>query len=331
MKRAGIQNQRFYVQVIFSLLCVWIGIEFYLFIRFFETNGISSYYQRPPGVEGFLPISSLMNVLYFFKTGIIHPVHPAGFFIFIAIIAVSITVGKSFCGWLCPIGLLSEKLGDFGQKIMKRKFILPFYLDYFLRSIKYFLLGFLVYFLFSMTTEGLKAFLDGGYNLVADIKMYYFFAHITLMSLIVILSFLILSVFIRNFWCRFLCPYGALLCIAGILSPLKIKRNTTSCIDCGKCAKVCPSNIKVDKIKMVISDECTSCLKCIDSCPISNTLLLKPIAVKKTVPGKMVLIIVVGLFVFITGFAMITGNWQNKISKQTYVKYYKLKDTFKHH
>ena len=79
--------------------------------------------------------------------------------------------------------------------------------------------------------------------------MYYFFAEITPFALTVIVGLVLLSLLIRGFWCRYLCPYGALLGILSLLSPQKIKRNPTTCIDCGKCAKVCPSFIKVDKVR----------------------------------------------------------------------------------
>ena len=106
-----------------------------------------------------------------------------------------------------------------------------------------------------MNAVALRAFLDSPYNLVADIRMYYFFADISRFSLMVIGILFLMSLVIRNFWCRYLCPYGALLGIIGLLSLTKIKRNPSSCIDCGKCAKVCPSFIKVDKVHTVLPDE----------------------------------------------------------------------------
>ncbi|MCA2004485.1 MAG: 4Fe-4S binding protein, partial [Ignavibacterium sp.] len=227
----GIQKTRFIVQSLFALLCIWIGIEFYLFTKFLETNGASAFYQRPPGVDGFLPISSFMSFYLFLTTGEIHQAHPAGLFIFLAIVMMSLIFGKSFCSWMCPIGFISELVGDFGEKIFKRRLKLPKFLDYPLRSLKYLMLGFLIYsVIFLMTPIAVKYFLDSPYNIVADVKMYYFFANISRTALIVISVLFILSIFIRNFWCRFLCPYGALLGIFSLLSPNKIQRNPTSCI-----------------------------------------------------------------------------------------------------
>lgn len=327
-----IQKFRFVIQFLFSALCIWIGVEFYLFIRFLESGGTIPYFSRPPGVDGFLPISSLMSFYYFIVSGNIHHAHPAGMFIFLAIVLMSLVLGKSFCSWLCPIGFLSELLGDFGEKLFQRKIVLPKILDYPLRSLKYLLLGFFVYSIFFvMTIASVKAFLDSPYNLVADIKMYYFFADISQFSLIVISILFLLSIIVRNFWCRYLCPYGALLGIASLLSPLKIKRNKVSCIDCNLCTKACPSNIKVDKVKTVFSDECTSCLNCIDACPVADTLDLHLfVPKKKKVSKKLAAAVIVLIFMIVTGAGMLTGNWQNSITKDEYLHHFENMGSYGH-
>jgi polyferredoxin len=330
-KEKGIQKVRFIVQILFALLCIWIGIEFYQFTQYLETNGAAAFSSRPPGVEGFLPISSFMSFYFLLTNGQIHSAHPAGFFIFLAIVLVSLVFGKSFCSWLCPVGFLSELIGDFGKKIFKKNIKLPKVLDYPLRSLKYLMLGFLFYSVFFlMSTTALRTFLDSPYNLVADIKMYYFFADISRFSLIVIGILFLLSIVLRGFWCRYLCPYGALLGIASLLSPSKIKRNPVSCIDCGLCNKACPSFIKVDKVKTVISDECTTCLNCIDACPAADTLQLETIKGKKKINKKLVAIGVVSIFMIVTGLGIVTGNWQNKITKDQYLMLFKNMDSFGH-
>ena len=304
----------------------------YLFVHYLQSGGTANFYHRPPGVEGFLPISSMMSFYLFVTTGQIHPAHPAGMFIFLAIILMSLVFGKSFCSWLCPIGYISELIGDFGEKIFKRKIKLPKFLDYPLRSIKYLLLGFLFYAVFFMMNRiAVKSFLDSPYNLVSDIKMYFFFADISRLALIVISVLFLLSIFIRNFWCRYLCPYGALLGLLNFLSPTKVKRNPVSCIDCGLCNKACPSFIKVDKVKTVLSDECTSCFNCIDACPVADTLDLKTIGpVKKKINKRYAAIAIVSIFLVVTGIGMFTGNWNNKISKDEYLILYQNMNSYGH-
>jgi len=326
-----INRFRFAIQIAFALLCIWIGYDFYKFVSYLESGGAIDFSSRPPGVEGFLPISSLISFYLFLKTGEIHPAHPAGLAIFFAIILVSFLVGKSFCSWFCPVGFISELLGKLGKKIFKRDIKIPDFLDYPLRSIKYLLLAFLVYTVFFMMNEfALKEFLDGPYNMVADIKMYYFFAKISQFSLIVIAALVLLSVVFRNFWCRYLCPYGALLGIVSLFSLNKIKRNAESCIDCKLCTKVCPSFIKVHKMKSVVSDECTSCMSCIDACPVKDTLYFKPVFAKKELKKKYTAGIIISVFLLITGAAMLTGHRQNNISKSEYLYHFRNLDKLDH-
>lgn len=329
-----IQKYRFIVQTLFALLCLWIGIEFYNFIGYLESNGAAEFSGRPPGVEGFLPISALMSVVYFFETGQIHDVHPAGFFIFLAIVGVSIVFGKSFCSWLCPVGFISEMIGDFGdriwKKLFKKRFKLPRFIDYPLRSIKYLLLAFFFYAILSMSAIALYYFLGGPYNIMSDVKMWYFFAKISRFALIVIASLFVLSILIRNFWCRYLCPYGALLGLIGFLSPFKIKRNPTSCIDCELCAKACPSFIKVDKVLTVRSDECSSCMSCVDACPVANTLEVKNVFTKKTLNKKIIAFGVILIFISITGIGILAGKWHNNVPKETYLELHKNLETIGH-
>jgi polyferredoxin len=319
-----IQTFRFIIQTAFVLLCIWIGYDFYKFVGWLESGGILEFSTRPPGVDGFLPISSLMSFYLFLKTGIIHTAHPAGLMIFLAIVMMSFLVGKSFCSWFCPVGFISEMLGNFGEKIFGKKILMPKFLDYPLRSIKYLLLAFLFYTVFVMMDSiDLKAFLDSPYNLVADIKMYYFFAKISRFSLIIIGILVLLTIVFKNFWCRYLCPYGALLGFISLFSPTKIKRNADTCTNCKACTKACPSFIKVHKMKSVVSDECTSCMSCIDACPVKNTLNFKPVLIKKELNKKIVAGIIISVFLLTTGLAMLAGNWQNKVTKEEYLLHFK--------
>src|SRR5260370_20528984 len=80
------------------------------------------------------------------------------------------------------------------------------------------------------------------------------------------------SLLLQNFWCRYLCPYGALLGIASLLSPFRIRRSADACIDCAKCAKVCPSALPVDKLVSIKSAECSGCLECVAVCRAEGAL-----------------------------------------------------------
>ncbi len=333
-KASSIQNIRFYIQLFFAALTIWIGIDFYRFAAWLESNGVTEFTSRPPGAEAFLPLSSLMSLLLFLKTGNIHQVHPAGLFIFVAILLVSFFFGKSFCSWICPIGFISETVGDFGEKIQKKlfgkKLRIPKYLDYPLRSLKYLLLFFFLYYIIGMSAEALQAFLDAPYNVVADIKMYEFFADISRFALIVIGTLFLLSIVIRNFWCRYLCPYGALLGILSIFSFNRIKRNVDTCTDCKACTVVCPSNINVHKTKTVISDECISCMQCVDACPAPDTLDLRTGIGDKKIDKKYIGFAILIIYFAILGIGIATNNWHNNVSKEKYLKLYPDRNSFDH-
>lgn len=318
------------VQLAFVLLCSWIGYEFYLFMQWGMSGDQAKFFPRPPGAEGFLPISALISLKYWLHTGIINEIHPSGLFIFIAIVAVSFVVKKAFCSWLCPVGTLSEALWILGKKLFGDNVNLPKWLDYPLRSLKYLLLLFFVWAIGRMDVSALKEFITSPYNKVADVKMYLFFARLSTFGLWTIIILMLLSVVVKNFWCRFLCPYGALLGITSFLSPLKITRTKETCVDCELCTKACPSNIRVHKAGRVWSDECMGCLACVEACPVKNTLEMKRGWRARAYPTWVYGALVVGVFVAITGFTMLTGHWTNKISSEEYLHHFQRLDSYDH-
>jgi polyferredoxin len=320
------------IQFSFVLLCVWIGIEFTLFAKWGSSGGTASFSPRPPGSEGFLPISALISLAYWIQAGTINAVHPAGLFILLAILALGLLLKKSFCSWMCPVGTLSESLWMLGKKVFGRNFDAPRWLDYPLRSLKYLLAFFFISSIVQMDAPSLRAFIESPYNKVAEIKMYLFFADISTFALTTLVVLMLLSVFVKNFWCRFLCPYGALLGALSWLSPVKITRNKATCIDCELCTKACPSLIKVhaagarrasSPVGRVWSDECSGCLQCVEACPVIDTLNLRTSFSGTRVPNWVFGALVAGIFVAITGLAMLTGNWKNGISNEEYLRRFK--------
>jgi len=146
---------------------------------------------------------------------------------------------------------------------------------------------FFLWVIVSMSAVSLHAFLSGNYNKIADVEMLVFFWHISLFSLIVISALVILSIFIRNFWCRYLCPYGAFLGFLSMFSPLKVTRNPDTCTSCQRCTKACPAHIQIHEKLRIKSDECMACGECLAACPEENTLefsLMKQI--KRPIPVK---------------------------------------------
>jgi polyferredoxin len=301
-------------QLVFLGICLWVG---WRFLQFYIAclAGNPAAVQRPPGVEAFLPISALMSLRFWVQSGVIHPVHPAGLLIFVAILAVSFLFKRAFCSWVCPFGLLSEKLADAGRKIIGRSFTLPRWLDWPLRSLKYLLLGFFAFIiLIRMDTDSLQAFLGSPFNLMADVRLLQFFLRLSTTAAVVLAVLAGVSLVVRHFWCRYLCPYGALTALAGLAGPTRITRNLSSCIDCGKCARACPASLPVDKVAAVHSDECTLCLECVESCPVNDTLGATTVVKHWRVRPLLLAAAIGGIFIFTVVIGRVSGHWQSSVS-----------------
>ena len=316
-----VQPARFAVQLFFLLVVVNVGFRFAAFVNSLGTTGPVA--PRPAGVEAWLPISSLVSLRYLIMTGTWSPIHPAGLALFLIAIATGLLLKRAFCSWVCPIGFLSEFLAKLGFKISNKKFTLPPWLDWPLRMLKYLLLLFFIFaIMVAMKADALKSFIASPYNKVADIKMMLFFTKLSATAAIILGLLLVLSVFIPYFWCRYLCPYGALLGFTGVYSAIKVRRNEDTCINCGQCTKMCPAAITVHKLDAVVSDECNACMLCVDACPVEDTLYFSPL--RKTPRRRGFLqkywlaFAVLAFFAVGVGIASLTGHWRSNITPDEY-------------
>jgi len=166
-----------------------------------------------------------------------------------------------------------------------------------------------------MPVEGIRAFLEGPYGLVADVKMLNFFRYLTLGGAITLALLVLASVFVQNFWCRYLCPYGALMGLAALASPLRIRREAGLCIDCAKCAKACPSSLPVDRLVRISSAECMACLECVAVCPAEGALRMA-LPRQRRVPAWALAAAITTLFIGIVGYAQWAGHWRTDLSSR---------------
>ena len=319
LRQPDIQLYRKVVQYLFLATVGLIGIKFTIFVSQLE-SGMMPTVTRPPGIEAFLPISSLISLKYWLVTGIINPIHPSGLIILLMALVTAVLLKRGFCSWVCPFGLLTEYLNRLHKLIFRKNIKVPALLDYPLRSLKYLLLAFFLWaIVLNMNAAALEYFIYSPYNMVADIKMLYFFADITPFAFWVLVALVVLSIVLRNFWCRYLCPYGALLGILSFISILKVHRNTDTCTNCQKCTRTCPVDIKVHKTARVISDECHACLQCVTVCPEKDTLYLSAARRNAILKPLAYAVIVCLLFVGGSLIGRLTGNWQTAISNNEYL------------
>lgn len=312
---------RVVVQWCFLVWVVGIGIRFGLFINSVESGAAAPLVSRPPGVEGFLPIGALTSLKYWLVSGKIHPVHPAALVIFLTVVLMSLLAKKSFCSWLCPVGTLSEAVHKLGRQLFGRNFRVWQWLDMALRGIKYLLLFlFLFFILLRMSGDALVTFLDAPYWAVSDVKMLRFFTHMSGTTLVMLAILTFLSFFYKMFWCRYLCPYGALLGLASMFSPFKIRRDISGCSGCRRCTAACPSSLAVHSCKTVSSPECTGCLTCVAHCPEKNVLAMQPVL--WTRPLAVWVFPALVCLIFSAGIAagMLGGHWQTSLSYADYLR-----------
>ena len=320
------------VQFAFLALNAWLAIEFLLWVRYFERAGVGRYVERPAGVDGWLPIAGLMNLKYFLVMHRMPAVHPAAMVLAAVFLLSSLLLKKAFCSWLCPVGTASEYLLKLGRKVFRRNLTVPRWLDIPLRGLKYVLMAFFVFIVVSMGTEALNDFMLAPFGIVADVKMLNFFREMSLAGVAVIGSLVVFSVFIKNFWCRFLCPYGALMGMVATLSPVRIRRDEQACIDCGKCNKACPASLPVDRLVQIRSLECTSCMECVAVCPAENALQLSLVPRRSAEAGVsarwrnrvvepgMVAAVLAVIFFGLIGVARATGHWKTNIPRGVYMQ-----------
>lgn len=314
------QPLRILVQFCFLGFIFWIGVRFYQFVYAVSSGGSSSFSARPGGIEAFLPISGLMGTVSWLKGNGINSIHPAAVVIFVTVMMGALLLRRSFCSWICPVAVVSEVFWKSGYKILRRNPRLPRLLDITLRGLKYLLLAFFIYsIVIAMSPGALQAFILSDHHKVADVRLLNFFLHISPIALGVILILLALSVILRNPFCRYLCPYGALLGLIAMLSPLRVTRDTDRCVSCGVCSQICPVYIDVMHKQSVNSPECIGCWRCISHCRFNEALSMQ-IAGRFFIPGFVFAMLVVLVFWGGTAVGKWSGHWHTSLPLEEYAR-----------
>lgn len=217
-----------------------------------------------PGAVGACPLGALQNALASSNTR-------APFYVFGIIILFGLLLGRTICGFLCPIGLGQELLYKIRTPKLKKSKVTRV-LSYF----KYVILAVLVAVIPLMYAGKLPvpAFckyicpagtFEGAIGLLANPlngDLYTMLGSLFTWKFGVLIALCVASVFIYRVFCRFLCPLGAIYGFFSRVAMLGVKLDKNKCTDCGLCLSKC----KMD-IKRVGDHECIQCGECIDICP----------------------------------------------------------------
>lgn len=216
------------------------------------------------------------------------------------LVALSFLLGRFFCGWACPMGTLIDLSNPFfPQKQLSKTTAFPqlrFIVLFFLLAASFCGLPFVGYVdPFSILVRGLALSLYPAFNdvsvsfftftyqqapdavntvtepLYAAMRHFFLpfsqkFYELSYLSFFILLSVIILERWQRRFFCRNICPLGALLGLPARIGFLHGHGSGTECGKCRTCRSICRMGA-IDESRNIHMDQCNLCLECIDKCP----------------------------------------------------------------
>jgi polyferredoxin len=191
---------------------------------------------------------------------------------------LAIFFGPVFCGWICPLGTVQEWVGKLGRRLFRRRYnhFVPAKLDGVLRYARY---AILIWVLYVTATSG--ALIFEAYD--PYFALFNFWSsEVAPTALLILGATLVLSIFVERPWCKYACPYGAVLGLTNLFRVFSIKRAASTCKADGACSIMCPMNIAVDTKSVVRDHQCISCLECTSEaiCPVAKTVVFTSGGVK---------------------------------------------------
>ena len=218
-----------------------------------------------PGASGACPLGSLQNALASSNARV-------PYYVFGIIILYGILFGRWICGFLCPFGLIQELLHKIKTPKIKKSSVTRV-----LSYLKYVILALFTIALpliYTFRDFPLPAFckyicpagtLEGAIGLLlnsANTELLPMLGPLFTWKFVLLVAIVLGSIFMYRFFCRFLCPLGALYGLFNKISLIGIKLEKPKCTDCGMCQAKCQMDIR-----HVGDAECISCGECISACP----------------------------------------------------------------
>lgn len=185
----------------------------------------------------------------------------SNFYILGAVLLLTLLLRRVFCGYVCPIGAVSEWLQKAASKCGVKPVRVPRRIDAVLSLLKYPITAVILYITWQ-TGELLFRGFDPCYALLSRHG-----EDITFWAYVAAAAIVLGSLFVTVPFCRWLCPLAVVLNPLSRIGITRVWRSGDACLDCGKCARACPMAIPVDRVDRVTHARCTSCLDCLDACP----------------------------------------------------------------
>ena len=264
------------------------GFFFALFVWLCVVSTVGTGWMQWRGwpIRWFLQLDPLVAVGTALST---HSLYPAlGWSL--AVIALTVLFGRVFCGWICPFGALHQFTGWLARKWRRPKERIDVNQYHPAQAIKYAVLLALLIAAASPFRRAAMASLQTG--LLDPIPLVHRSVNLAVLSLfgvgassdrfyagaaligILFLGFVLLNLVVPRFYCRFLCPLGALLGVLGRFAPWGIAMSKTECSECRLCDLNCEGACKPRGPIRV--SECLMCMNCLDDCPSEGPVRYLP-------------------------------------------------------
>lgn len=234
-------------------------------------KGISLPFLPNASLHAICPFGGVESIYNLAVTGrLVNKVHDSSVVLMVIVFVIAILFGAAFCGWICPLGSIQEWIGKLGRKIFGKKYnqIIPAKVDKYLKYSRYLVLAWIIY---ATATAAKLVFSDyDPFHSLFNI----FSPEVALSGLIILGVSLVLSLVMERPWCRYACPYGAILGLFNKFRLFTIRRSKSTCISCRLCDKKCPIKINISDADKVGDTHCITCLECTSeaACPKADTV-----------------------------------------------------------
>ncbi|WP_448807710.1 4Fe-4S binding protein [Aminobacterium mobile] len=292
------QKIRLATQLLFLAFLSWVG---------FQHQRVGGGPQGVPPVDALCPFGGFESLYSYIATGTwLRRIAPSSFVLFIGVVLMTIVVGRVFCSWICPLGTLGELSAKGARKLGIASRELPNYIDRPARYLKYGILFLIIFLTWKLGTLVWRDYdpwvawmhLSAGWGEIAGKP----WAFVILFGTVIAAS-----LWIERFWCRYLCPLGAILALGQKLSLIKVNRQPSSCVHCHQCHIACPVNLDPEPKEVEKSGECLACGRCTDRCPVEKTLFFR--WRKKSFSSLAIGFMGLALFFGAYAFGRLSGTW----------------------